>query len=1382
MRKVHFLILALSFLLPFYAEAYDDLTTHPALTQEVISFYNATHSNQELSREKTEWIILGSKEEDVVPRWMNHFYDPILHEGWTGEHAGSLASSTVRSLAKIWVSSQDPISAREWINNREAQGALSRYGGDWTWERGLEAYASGDEENAYIALGHVLHLLEDMAVPDHTRNDTHAPLGIIGDDGSPYEDYAKEWTRENIRKLNILNNLLGNKKSPTQENSIENYLEDVAKYSNTSFFSKDTIKDPKYELPKIINEDENFIYGVNDILLSRVRVAWNFDKKEYEKFFEILNRDAYLPVLDSYFSHLSRYVVLDGAGVIELFLKEGEEYKIKNEFPSNLLKFDFSFLKLPSFSIIGELENLKDRGWILLANILSLFKSESTEVKIADTDLVRDVKPAAINLFKNTKLVSVENDADDDVPDVSKTFRLIGITTSATSETRSTSAPRITNTSSTYKPPQTTDTSVVIPDPNEHSVLMITEIMYDLPGSDSGREWIEVQNIGNSVTYPEELKLIESGTSHKITHSRGSKILREGEYFIIASNISGFLEDNPMFYGNLFESSFSLNNSSEQVEIANHERILSSVTYDSDWGAHGDGFSLQKDNSVWRVALPTPGSAYRYSAPNSTTTTQTVVVVVATSTQPTGNSSAPASSVVISEIQVQGEDSGDEFIELYNPRDNEVDLSGYSIQYVGGSGDVSQGNISKKNFTAGSLIAGHGFFLVAREKDDGGGDGYRGGTTPDITHRAFSLSAGSLGGKIFLVRSQDPISGSGDQNIVDSVGYAGKVPPAGGSIERRAQSNGSCISPLAREAGEFLGHSCDTGTIGDFETRAKSFPQGRKSLPEPRVEPGKPSARPDSNQIGSYRKDLVSIDLLWSPSLDSEGSPATRYEIRDASSSILIATTTALRYRERVWEVGKTRVFKIQAFDRDGLASSPSDVSVDVPGFIDRAEFYKNPKNNQQYLIDFHYSSKDFIPPIYSSMFGYVPRQGMVVYLNRPPDAQASDIATANGVEFSIGLCSGYNTPSRSIIFTTISGNCSPYGGGLNPMTTMLPLEDNMLRAPLAESADVLDLWPDAYVTIGYYDFGQRDGANDGLFLVAVDDRRFPLRSTVPTFSSPVMNGNLAISFDKESGLINLSWERASDKDTPDDEIIYESYKTGIGGIPPSSGWISIGKSTNTKYSVFPNDRKTFHVRARDEMGNVSESISASWEYPEVTTIINQWISNLWSVPLGTAVHSSYSDPQGGSFQSVQFPNSTTIDAVFLKIKRNYGGHGNAEVRLSLYPSGSEGSPDFSARLAESSAFVGETSVDGDDIKFSFSSPLSLLSGVKYWFVLDVLGYENSNGFFSNSIVNALSDGDTYSGGEARSGSAQGAQPDCSKCGLSSIDQPSDWYMKMVDE
>jgi len=88
--------------------AYDDKTTHSALTQEIIEFYNL-HFDKKITDEQKEWIIEGSILEDTPPRWINHFYDPINKTGWTGAHAGNIPQSVVQMLSFIGLSGEKPI-------------------------------------------------------------------------------------------------------------------------------------------------------------------------------------------------------------------------------------------------------------------------------------------------------------------------------------------------------------------------------------------------------------------------------------------------------------------------------------------------------------------------------------------------------------------------------------------------------------------------------------------------------------------------------------------------------------------------------------------------------------------------------------------------------------------------------------------------------------------------------------------------------------------------------------------------------------------------------------------------------------------------------------------------------------------------------------------------------------------------------------------------------------------------------------------------------------------------------------------------------------------------------------------------------------------------
>lgn len=136
--------------------------------------------------------------------------------------------------------------------------------------------------------------------------------------------------------------------------------------------------------------------------------------------------------------------------------------------------------------------------------------------------------------------------------------------------------------------------------------VSITEIMYDVSGSDTGREWIEITALAD--TDISNWKFFEANTNHGLTLVKGSATIASGVAAVIADNADKFLIDNPSFTGTLFDSSFSLNNTGETIAIRNQDGIdIDSILYNPALGAAGDGNSLQKINGIWTATAPTPG-------------------------------------------------------------------------------------------------------------------------------------------------------------------------------------------------------------------------------------------------------------------------------------------------------------------------------------------------------------------------------------------------------------------------------------------------------------------------------------------------------------------------------------------------------------------------------------------------------------------------------------------------------------------------------------------------------------------------------------------------------------------------------------------------------
>ena len=97
--------------------SYDDKTTHPGLTDEIVDFYNFS-SQTKLTDEEKEWIVLGSINEDTPPRWINHFYDPIYNEGWKAENLGNVSPLTLSIFSKTLLNiNTETVSSKNWAHN-----------------------------------------------------------------------------------------------------------------------------------------------------------------------------------------------------------------------------------------------------------------------------------------------------------------------------------------------------------------------------------------------------------------------------------------------------------------------------------------------------------------------------------------------------------------------------------------------------------------------------------------------------------------------------------------------------------------------------------------------------------------------------------------------------------------------------------------------------------------------------------------------------------------------------------------------------------------------------------------------------------------------------------------------------------------------------------------------------------------------------------------------------------------------------------------------------------------------------------------------------------------------------------------------------------------
>ncbi|NCA90880.1 MAG: hypothetical protein EOM92_18865, partial [Gammaproteobacteria bacterium] len=110
--------------------------------------------------------------------------DPVLVALLLRKLEGWAIKGTADVMPSAWqrASRRDEVSRDWWSFDREKR--------NYTFQDADDYYAHGYSHLAAYAMGRVLHLLQDMAVPAHVRDDSH--LGIGGDNTDPLEHYAAD--------------------------------------------------------------------------------------------------------------------------------------------------------------------------------------------------------------------------------------------------------------------------------------------------------------------------------------------------------------------------------------------------------------------------------------------------------------------------------------------------------------------------------------------------------------------------------------------------------------------------------------------------------------------------------------------------------------------------------------------------------------------------------------------------------------------------------------------------------------------------------------------------------------------------------------------------------------------------------------------------------------------------------------------------------------------------------------------------------------------------------------------------------------------------------------------------------------------------------------
>lgn len=271
--------------------AYDDTDTHPRITGMAIQYSGiGTFVKQNLGSEFakgansvvdglkiTDWISQGSIAEDAPTcRASNHFHNP--RQSWISSNMSDVRQANAVCMAKGWIPTY---SAVTWATGYQAPAPsdtkLTNMSGAYNWDKARADYYAAlisltttvresKFADTFSTLGHVMHLLQDMAVPAHTRNDFQSHLKVDPVYGTletlwtaqPYENYVKINTSlvnfadpsgnfpsfSNTTVTNFWDTDQYTGSNPSADTAIG-----LAEYANANFFSDFTIFKGILDLP-----------------------------------------------------------------------------------------------------------------------------------------------------------------------------------------------------------------------------------------------------------------------------------------------------------------------------------------------------------------------------------------------------------------------------------------------------------------------------------------------------------------------------------------------------------------------------------------------------------------------------------------------------------------------------------------------------------------------------------------------------------------------------------------------------------------------------------------------------------------------------------------------------------------------------------------------------------------------------------------------------------------------------------------------------------------------------------------------------------------------------------------------------------------------------
>ena len=1185
-----FLCVVASFALFNFALAYDSQTTHPNLTDITVELYNLKGLNKILQSEKY-WIKKGSMDEDKGMRCVNHFYDPVYNRTWK---MGGIEGLIPEVTSKIWVNDQSRQSSYD-VAFLASLKIMSRSylesNANQTYNMAIYEYLKGNKKDAFYTLGHVLHLLQDLTSVPHTRADAH----MGQNDQSSYEISSTYKTVDDFKNLY--------EKFKTYQiikrSSVEDYFYNVALYTNNNFYSEDTIMSYEYNKPEVFQSSAvNFVNG-SDLYYV---LGWDKEEQNVYRLAKKIGRDWKASnflnkyeindplVFEDYWSRLSKKAVLEGAGLVDLFFKDVERKRNDAQFYAMMeQKHGVSFF----VNLIGDVKQATKY-------LASLFNQHPDDV------IIQPPNTTKVGL-SNTTTSLVFNPTTTTKKNIVMTTSTIVKPTTTTKKQTTTTTKKVTTT--TTKKQTTTTTKrvssgggvslvskcdfVLNLNLSQDKKVIFNEIAWAGSLNNYSDEWIELKNISNEKVDISLWEIMNSNKSIKIVIPEGT-FLNPSEMFLLErtdDNTVLHVKKDLIFVG-------AIRNDNEELRLFDKNcNVLDNVIAVKKWPA-GDSASKRTaerktdfswytssapcingvcgtpkaENSIYSSEFNSVEVATTTTTVSTTTTTVPEEIATTTTTTVPEIAMGEIKRIVFSEIRVSGQNADDEFIELYNPLEEDVNLTGWKIKQK----SSDSGSLVSGEYLENKIIPSKGYFLITNKQEGK----YTGDVLADTTFNSVSYS---------LVDNQVIILSDEHNREVDRIGWGidrvdGECEGsclsnlvAGNTFERKAQE-GSTSEDMVNGQDRLKGNGYDSDNNSlDFIIRAIGDPQNSQSLKEPRED-----VVDESNNWGKGFA-LKNFNFYYLNSLKER-----------AFIEFDIEKYPFWNVEEENDDRWRAMVFYLNSEDGK-MSSLTSERNNNNVGY---AGWQVSGNDSQVVLMKYGVCGGDLNTKFGSSF------DSSLIFPHTIGMSGDPFVCDANNVS------DHYNVPN-SIAYN--------YNSNVNHVKVEVT---GVLGAEYEKNYNIKELFKEGdYLTIGFYKGVQGASSNylDSTELIYEDNTKYLFNTN--EFKKIEVPKNLAVSYNSENYIYNLSWDKMENEEGIAYSICIGAGSDSVGSKCYDSN-ISLAegkwnKSINLEDIPYGDGKVFFGVRAWSSEYEIFSEYSNIVEdnvYP-MPKKINEYISNVfWGI------------------------------------------------------------------------------------------------------------------------------------------------------------------------